>query len=353
MAMITRDRIAGTLGTALVLATLLACTERSSASPARPQAEAGSVDSTVLARVGDEKLTVADVRRSVGDELDQLETKYKQDRFKVTDAALQDMVRDRVLNLAAKQQGKTIDEMLLTEAGSIEPNDSDVSAWYDTNKARLGGRSLEQLRPQIVEFLRVERRRVAAAKVEDRFRKAGTLAVYLEPYRVTLNNRGAPSKGAANSSVTLVEFSDFQCPYCRGFTSTLKQIEQQYGNRVRIVYRQYPIPSLHPFAPKAAEASLCANEQGKFWQMHDAMFQDQSRLSVDDLKATASRLGVDRGKFDSCLDSGRFIPQVEADVREGTRSGVTGTPALFVNGVPVEGGAVSFEVVARALDAEL
>ena len=190
-------------------------------------------------------------------------------------------------------------------------------------------------------------------KVVDRYQNAGKLTIYLEPYRATLNNAGAPSKGSSDSRVTLVEFSDFQCPYCRGFVPTLKRVETTYRDRVRIVYRQYPIPSLHPHAAKAAEASLCANEQGKFWDLHDLMFMEQDRLSVDDLKAKATRLGMDRAKFAACLDGGKFAQQVENDVREGTRAGVNGTPAVYVNGVLVEGGAASYEAVARALDAEL
>jgi protein-disulfide isomerase len=122
---------------------------------------------------------------------------------------------------------------------------------------------------------------------------------------------------------------------------------------VRIVYRQYPIPSLHPYAFKAAEASLCAHEQGKFWQLHDAMFQDQNKLAIRDLKDKAARLGVDQKKFDGCLDSGKYTEKVQEDLRDGARAGVTGTPALFVNGVPIDGGAVGFDLVAKALDKEL
>jgi protein-disulfide isomerase len=350
-----RNHLAARPVMALMLAfASAACRPSSDARAARTDStNADSASAAVLATVGGERITLGDVRREVGDELDQLATRYQQDRYKLTNAALQGMVRDRVLREAAKEQGRTIDEMLLTEAGSIEPSDADVAGWYQANKERLGGQSLDDLRSRIVEFLRTERKRAAAVKVEDRFIKAGKLAIHLEPYRVPLRNDGAPSIGPANSPVTLVEFSDFQCPFCRGFVPTLKRIEDAYRNRVRIVYRQYPIPSLHPFAQKAAEASLCANEAGKFWEMHDLLFQEQDRLSVDDLKAKAARLGIDRPKFDACLDSGRLASRVAEDVREGTRAGVTGTPALFVNGVVVEGGAVGFDAVARALDAEL
>jgi protein-disulfide isomerase len=133
----------------------------------------------------------------------------------------------------------------------------------------------------------------------------------------------------------------------------MRQVAQKYGDKVQIIYRQYPIPSIHPFAFKAAEASLCAQEQGKFWEMHDAMFQDQKKLAVSDLKETAGRLGMDSKKFNGCLDSGKYVEQIQNDSREAVRSGVTGTPAVFVNGVVVDGGSVPLEVVEGYIQREL
>jgi protein-disulfide isomerase len=327
-----------------------AATARPSAAP--PAAANGIPD--VLASVGDEKVTIADLRSRIGDDLDQMESRYQQSRHKLIDGALQDILRERVLGAEAKRQGKTIDQLVAAEAGgSIEPTDVEVTAWYEQNKARLSGRPLETLRPQIADYLRKERQRDAAKKLNDRLDKERKVAVYLQPYRVSMNNDGAPALGPANSPVTLVEFSDFQCPYCKGFFPVLKQIEDKYKDKVKIIYRQYPIASLHQFAPKAAEASLCAHEQGKFWELHDLMFQEQDKLAIKDLKEKASRIGLDQKKFDSCLDSGKFAERVQDDMREGSRNGVTGTPALYINGVYVEGGAVGLDVMTRLLDEEL
>jgi protein-disulfide isomerase len=221
------------------------------------------------------------------------------------------------------------------------------------NRSRTGGRSLEQIRRQIADFLRAERQKEASEKLEQRLNQQRKVTVNLQPYRVQLDNEGAPAAGPANAKATLVEFSDFQCPFCGRFFPTLKQVEQNYGEKVRIVYRQFPLSNIHPNAFKAAEASLCANDQGKFWEIHDVMFQDQKRLAVKDLKATARRLGLNQKRFDACLDTGRHTEQVQDDLNEGKRVGVTGTPALFVNGVPIEGGAVSYDVVAKAIETEL
>jgi protein-disulfide isomerase len=153
--------------------------------------------------------------------------------------------------------------------------------------------------------------------------------------------------------VTLIEFSDFQCPFCRQFAPTIHQINKNYGDKIQIVYRQYPIPSLHPFAFKAAEASLCAHEQGKFWGLHDMMFAEQERLTVTDLKDKAGRLGMDKAKFTSCLDTGKYTEQVQRDMQEAVRAGATGTPAIYVNGVEVPGGAVPYNTIAAAIEREL
>jgi protein-disulfide isomerase len=170
---------------------------------------------------------------------------------------------------------------------------------------------------------------------------------------LTFDNGPAPTLGPENAPVTIVEFSDFQCPYCRGFAPTLKSIKKDFGDKVRIVYRQAPIASIHPFAFKAAEASLCAQEQGKFWELHDLMFAEQEKLAVADLKKKARTLGMDGKKFDSCLDTGRTVERVQTDMAEAQRVGVNGTPAAFVNGIELKGGSVPYDVVAAAIQKEL
>jgi protein-disulfide isomerase len=174
--------------------------------------------------------------------------------------------------------------------------------------------------------------------------------VLLEPPRTQVAATG-PSKGPDNAPITIVEFSDFECPFCSRVNPTLAQVQQNYGDKVRIVFRQFPL-AMHPNAQKAAEASLCAHDQGKFWQMHDLMFAQQKELGVDQLKAKASQLGLDTESFNQCLDSGEYADQVRTDMADGTAAGVSGTPAMFVNGVPISG-AVPYEQVAAMIDDEL
>ncbi len=148
-----------------------------------------------------------------------------------------------------------------------------------------------------------------------------------------------------------MEFSDFQCPYCARARHTLDRVRETYSDRVRTVYRDFPLP-MHPEAAKAAEAGACAGEQGKFWEMHDRIFDNQARLLVPDLKRYAGELGLDTRAFEQCLDSGRHAPDWQRDLEEGARYGVSATPAFFINGRPLVG-AVPFENFAQVIDDEL
>jgi protein-disulfide isomerase len=335
---------------------VVGCTDqKASASPSaagKTNTEAEFPD--VLATIGGQSITMADVRTRVGDQLDQNETKFRVAQHKIVENTVRDIVSERMLNAEAKKQGKTVDQLLAAEVGgSLEPTEVEIETWFKENQARVGGRALAAIAPEIGNYLRKTRRTEATEKLESRLTAEQKADVKLQPYRLAFDNSSAASRGPDNAAVTLVEFSDFECPFCGRFFPTLKKIEEQYGDRIRIVYRQYPLTSLHQNAFKAAEASLCAKDQGKFWEMHDMLFQEQSQLSIRDLKVKANRLGLDQKKFDECLDTGHFAGQVQADVREGDRVGVTGTPALFVNGISIDGGAVPFETVAKAIDKEL
>ncbi len=160
-----------------------------------------------------------------------------------------------------------------------------------------------------------------------------------------------PSLGPENAPVTIVEFSDFQCPYCAAAVPTLDQVMSAYPDKVRLVYRSFPLPQ-HANAYKAAEAGLCADEQGQFWPMHDWMFAHQSQLALTDLKQEAMALGLDSAQFDSCLDSGKYAARVEADLKAGEAAGVSATPTFFINGRELLG-AQPFEAFKQIIDEEL
>jgi protein-disulfide isomerase len=162
-----------------------------------------------------------------------------------------------------------------------------------------------------------------------------------------------PSLGPADAPVTIIEFSDFQCPYCSRFqTETFPQIIQNYGDRVRFVYRDFPLTSLHANALKAAEASECADDQGAYWKYHDLLFQNQSALDDASLKNYAASLGLDTAAFNQCLDSDSTMSEIQKDYQDGITAGVQGTPAFFVNGNLIEG-AQPYSVFQAAIEAAL
>ena len=343
------------LGTAVMAFAAASCSKTGpDAAQAAPSGAVGAQVPDVLATIGDQKITLADLRDRVGDELDQLDANYNKARSRTIESALTDMLRERVINEEAKKQGKSMEDLVLAEAGgTFEPTEIEVNTWYNENQERLRGRTMDQLRGQIVELLRKQKKEKAEQALEARLNKTRNVKVNFEPYRLAFDNSGSPTLGKKGSKVTVVEFSDFQCPFCRQFAGNLRELGREYGDRVEVIYRQYPIPSLHPFAFKAAEASLCANEQGKFWELHDLLFTDQEHITVKDLKEKARRLGMDDSKFNSCLDTGKYTEQVQRDMAEGSKAGVTGTPAVFVNGIEVPGGAVPYPTVAAAVEREL
>jgi len=163
---------------------------------------------------------------------------------------------------------------------------------------------------------------------------------------------GAPSKGPAAALVTIVEFSDFHCPYCRTVVPTIAQVLARYPDKVRLVYRDFPLDGLHPGARRASEAARCAGDQGKFWAYHDLIYAAEPDSSPEQLKRFAQQAGLDVGAFEGCLASGKHRPAVQQDVDEGIRLGVEGTPAFFINGRMLAG-AQPLEAFVRIIDDEL
>jgi len=227
----------------------------------------------------------------------------------------------------------------------------EIDRFYEQRKDQIP-QSKEEVAPQIRRYLEQTRKQGLFAKMVDELRAEHEPEILLDPMRIEVSEADSPAKGPESAPVTIVEFSDFQCPFCSKIIPTLDRVTKDYADTVRLVFRQFPLHSLHPEAQKAAEASLCAHEQGEFWAMHDAMFEDQEALGLADLKATAKTLGLDSTTFDDCLDSGKHADQVEADLEAGLAAGVSGTPALFINGRFLSG-AQAYDEIAKVIDDEL
>ena len=175
-----------------------------------------------------------------------------------------------------------------------------------------------------------------------------------QPTKVKVSMDDDTVKGDKNAKVTIIEFSDFQCPFCGKFYSqTLPLIEENYikTGKVKLVYRDFPL-SFHQNAQKAAEAAECADEQGKFWEYHNTIYDNQNTLDINNLKQYAANLNLDTSKFESCLDSGKMTSEVQKDLKDGQSYGVEGTPAFFINGIPLSG-AQPYQVFEQVIESQL
>ena len=258
------------------------------------------VDRDLVAVVGSAQVTMEDVERNAPKEFEQ----FARQEYELIDQYLERAIQIKVIELEAEARGMSPAELVQQEVDDqlAEPTEEEVSTFYEERRLQGQG-SKEEMVPQIRSYLTQERRNEQYGAFLVSLRDRHPVERVLEPPRTEVAADGFPTKGGKDAPVTIVEFADFQCPFCFQIIRTLDQVEEAYGEKVRMVYRQLPLPELHPDAQKSAEASLCADEQDKFWEMHDAMFADQRALSVDDLKETARSLGLDARRFGICLDS--------------------------------------------------
>lgn len=301
-----------------------------------------------LARVNGKDITEADVKAKAAEQFAQMERQYEQQKRELLENGIDQVIEDRLLEAEAAAR-KVTKEQILADLKPAAVTDADVDAFYEQNKAQIP-RPKDQVAGQIKTYLESQRQSETRQKFYDDLRAKYKVEYLLEPTRVEVAATG-PSMGPENAPITIVEFSDFECPFCSRLLPTMEQVKQKYGDKVRLVFRQYPL-NFHQHAQKAAEASLCANEQGKFWEFHDAMFQNQKELAVEQLKAKAAAMGMNAEQFNSCLDGSKFAAQVKKDFDEGSAAGVSGTPAMFVNGRFISG-AVPFQEIAKVIDDEL
>ena len=218
----------------------------------------------------------------------------------------------------------------------------------------MQGQSLEVMAPAIRRYLQDQQTEAARAQLIAELRKSGpeVRVLFDVPRHEIELSADDPSQGSASAPVTLVEFSDFQCPFCQRVAPTLKQVKEKYGDKVRVVWKDFPLTQIHPQAFKASEAAHCAADQGKFWEYHDRLFANQQALQPADLKKHAADLGLDATAFNSCLDSSKYGERVRDGVAEGSRLGVNSTPTIYVNG-RVLSGAQPYETFVSVIDEEL
>lgn len=247
------------------------------------------------------------------------------------DAKLNDMLLDQ----EAKKRNMTPKAVYDAEVtAKLKPvSEEDARKLYDDNKAKLNG-TYEQLKPQIIPYLQEQQQRKAEADFAEQLRKAATVQIILrepDPPVLAIATDDQPSRGSATAPVTIIEFTDYQCPSCAKSQPIIEEVAKEYGDKVRLVARDFPLEQ-HTNAAKAAEAAEAAREQGKYWEYVAVLFKNQTALEVAKLKEYATQVGLDRTKFDQALDSGKFADKIQRDMREGMKLGVSSTPTVFING---------------------
>ncbi len=309
----------------------------------------------VVATVGSVSITLDEIdRRALQEPASSFGSlRLSQAIYEARRAAAEQMVGDLLIDQEAKRRGVERSALYEQEVtAKVKPvTEADIAAWYQANQQRVQGATLDQVRAPIQSLLTQERLQAARETFVETLKARTPVRITLEPPRVRVSAGSSPARGPADAPVELIEFADFQCPYCQAASPTVRRILETYGDRIRFVYRNFPLSS-HPQARPAAEAAQCANEQGRFWPYHDRLFDQPNKLSDAELKQTAVELGLDAARFNKCVDEHRYRSVVEADAQDGVEAGVTGTPAFFVNGRLLSG-AQPFEAFKRVIDEEL
>jgi len=287
----------------------------------------------VVATVGNHKITEGEVDEEIKPQL----ASWQNQLYQYRRDAINKLADQYVVAQAAKKAKLTPDAFMKKQlAGkAVQVTDTDARQFYDQHKDRIQ-QPYDQIKAPLIAALQRRNDQEAREQVIARLREDNHLTLMIEPPRLKIATAGYPSLGPKNAPITVVEFADFQCPYCKRSEETVKELRQEYGDKMRLVFIDFPL-SFHQYAFQAAEAARCAGEQGKFWQYHDELFENQSKLTTQDLKDAAAKLKLNTKKFDTCLDSGKYADAVHNAMSEGSAAGVDGTPGFFINGRPLTG----------------
>ena len=268
--------------------------------------------------------------------------------YQLRKGALARLIEHRVVEAEAKRSGLDVDAMLRRDVEANNPvTQAELVEFFEENRERMGNTTFADASPHIREYLEELRAREARQAMVAR----AAVTVELVPPRVEIEADG-PSLGPEDAPVTIVEFGDFQCPFCRKAAGRMYSLAEKYPEEVRIVYRHLPLESIHPRARAAAEAAACAADQGLFWAYHDRLFANPRAFGDRGLRGHARELGADTAVFDACFEKREHAAVVDADVAAAAALGITGTPAFAINGILLSG-LQSEETLEKLIRAEL
>ncbi|OLE83407.1 MAG: hypothetical protein AUG07_08280 [Acidobacteria bacterium 13_1_20CM_2_60_10] len=262
----------------------------------------------------------------------------REQEYQIKKKALENLINQRLLEAEAKKKNLPTEKLLEQEVDSkvAEPTDAELSAVYAVQKDQIN-RPFEEVKPQLQQNLKRAKVQQARQDYYVRLQQQAKVSILLKPPRVEVGYDPARIRGNPKARVMIVEFSDFQCPYCSQAQSTLKNLLAKHEGQLALAFRDFPVQRTHPQAESAAEAARCAGDQGKFWEYHDLLFSNQNKLDLSGLLEKARTLKLDEKQFESCLSGEKYKAQIQQDSQDGLRAGVTGTPGFFINGIYVDG----------------
>lgn len=304
--------------------------------------------STVIAKFNGVPITDEDVKKVAGSKLAQAEMEI----YDVRKDAIDQIIEDRLLE-AEGQKKKTSKDQLLKERiyDKIKIEDREIEKFYNEKKSQMQGKTLEESKSNLRGFIFRQKYQEQYDQLIKGLKKTADIEVLIKAPKIEVAEGDSPALGPKDAPVRIVEFTDYQCPFCGRARPTVNQILDTYKGKVRYVMRDFPL-SFHKDAMKAHEAAHCAGEQGKYWDYSKKLFGNQSAIKVDDLKNYAGELKLNTGKFNECLESGKYVEKIRQNQEEASKVGVSGTPAFFVNGRMLSG-ARPFESFKEIIDEEL
>lgn len=343
-------RLAGFLVLAVCAVTAIGCKGPAAVCPpTTPMAEMKHDGTEVLATIKGTQLTEGELLAQPDVKMKLYEASLRvyeaeEKEREALKAAVEEYLQDKLLSEAAKAKGVTVEEYIKTEVdGKVQPpSDAEIKKFYEERKIN---RPLDTIKDKISEYLANQKVAEARKAYIERLMKDGQIAITvpafnkakpLPPHLDVAVDKASPVRGSAKAPITIVAFSDYQCPYCKRAEDTVNEVLKKYKDSVKLVFRFYPLP-FHREAKPAAIAALCAKDQDKFWQYHDELFNNQSALKDTDLVDYAKKLKLNEKKFNECVSSKKFEAFVDKDMEEGKKLGVTGTPAYFINGRMLSG----------------
>ncbi len=303
----------------------------------------------IAAEINGQKITMFELDEAAKNDLMPMASQI----YTIKKRRLDDMIQNKLIELGAKDQKKSVEDFKkeLSNTSVSVVSDDAIEVYYDANQAQFQGKPLAEVKEQIRQMLVQAKTAKEKTKILDEIKQKHPVQIFLEEPKVEINVAGSPFRGPENAKVTVVEFSDFECPFCGRFKDTLDQLVKEYPNDVKHVFRNNPLP-FHTHAKPTARAGICAQKQGKFWELRDQFFANQKALDDASIRKYAETAGLKMDAFDACMKDPQLDKQIDDDIAYAQSVGARGTPTTFINGT-LFSGAQPYPALKQMVDQKL